>query len=173
MWQHISASRRAAGKSAEKYFMKIRIIIVSTLVIACIFASLAYGQVSREKEREIRKLLDATGTTKTMPVMMDQMIAQFRKAFPTVPAQFWDDFRKEVDIDELVTLMLPIYDKHMSLEDLKAANTFFATPAGKRFAEKMPVMSAEGFEVGRKWGEAKGRLVVERLKEKGLLEKTE
>jgi hypothetical protein len=148
--------------------MKIRIVVVCTLVLGCIGASLAYAQVNREKEREIRKLLEATGTTKTMPQMMDQMIVEFRKALPDVPAQFWDDFRKEVNVDELIGLIVPVYDKHLSIEDIKAANAFFATPAGKRFAEKMPVMSSESFEVGRQWGETKGRLVVERLKEKGL-----
>jgi uncharacterized protein len=148
--------------------MKSRIVVVCTLVLACIAASLAYAQVNRDKEREIRKLLEATGTTKTMPQMMDQMIAEFRKALPNVPPQFWDDFRKEVNVDELIGLIVPVYDKHLSLEDVKAANAFFATPAGKRFAEKLPVMSSESFEVGRQWGEAKGRLVAERLKEKGL-----
>ena len=148
--------------------MKTRIALVSTLVLACIVATLAYSQVTREKEREIRKLLEVTGTTKTMPDMMDQMIAEFRKALPEVPSQFWDDFRKEINVDELVGLMVPVYDKHLSLEDIKAANAFFSTPAGKHFAEKMAIMSAEGFEVGRKWGEAKGRLVADRLKEKGL-----
>ena len=148
--------------------MKTRSTLIVTLALACIVASLAYGQVAREKEREIRKLLEVTGTTKTMPEVMDQMIAEFRKALPDVPSQFWDDFRKEINIDELVSLMVPVYDKHLSLEDIKAANAFFATPAGKHFAEKMSIMSAEGFEVGRKWGEAKGRLVADRLKEKGL-----
>ena len=148
--------------------MKNRITLVGVLVLTCLLASLAYSQATREKEREIRQLLEVTGTTKTMPEMMDQMIAEFRKALPAVPSEFWDDFRKEIKMDELVGLMVPVYDKHLSLEDIKAANAFFATPSGKRFAEKMSVMSAEGFEVGRKWGEAKGRLVVERLKEKGL-----
>ena len=148
--------------------MKTRILLISTLVVACIVGSLAYAEINRDKEREIRKLLEATGTTKSMPEMLDQMIAEFRKALPDVPSQFWDDFRKEVNTDELVSLMVPVYDKHLSMEDLKAANAFFATPAGKRFAAKMPVMSAEGFEVGRKWGEGKGRLVAERLKAKGL-----
>jgi uncharacterized protein len=92
--------------------MKTRILLVSTLALACIAASLAYGQASREKEREIRKLLEATGTAKAMPEMMDQMIAEFRKALPNVPSQFWDDFRKEINVDELMGLMVPVYDKH-------------------------------------------------------------
>lgn len=164
--------------------MKARILLVSTLILACIAgcqgtepagtrgkgvesaASLASSPISREKEREIRKLLEITGTA--MPEMMDQMMAQLRKALPNVPAEFWDEFRKEINIDELITLMTPVYDRHMSLEDIKAANAFFATPAGKHFAEKMSVLYAEGYEVGRKWGEGKGRLVAERLKEKGL-----
>jgi len=158
--------------------MKIRIMLVSTLVLACIAASScavkpldhapAYGRMTPEKDQEIRRLLEVTGTTKTMPEARDQMIAEFRKALPGVPSEFWEDFRKEINIDEVVDLMVPVYDKHLSLEEIKAANAFFATPAGKRFAEKMPVVSAEGFEVSRKWGEAKGRLVADRLKEKGL-----
>jgi hypothetical protein len=85
------------------------------------------------------------------------------------PRNSGTEFRKEINIDELVTLIMPVYDKHMSLEDIKAANVFFATPAGRNFADKMSTMYAEGFEVGRKWGESKGRLVAERLKEKGLI----
>src|SRR5687768_3795808 len=105
--------------------MKTRIPLVSTLILACIAgcqgpepagtrgegvasaASVASGQVSREKEREIRKLLEITGTTKAMPQMMDQMMGEFRKALPNVPAEFFDDFRKEINIDELVSLIVP------------------------------------------------------------------
>jgi len=168
--------------------MKTQILLVSTLILVCIAGcqgtepagargkgvggaatSSTSGQISQEKEREIRKLLEVTGTTRAMPEMMDQMMAELRKALPNVPSEFWDEFRKEINIDELVTLIMPVYDKHMSLEDIKAANVFFATPAGRNFAEKMSIMSAEGFEIGRKWGESKGRLVAERLKEKGLI----
>jgi hypothetical protein len=127
-----------------------------------------FAQESPEKEREIRKLFESTGVIKSITQMTGQMIGQYRKALPQVPQEFWDEFEKELDAKEIIDLMIPVYDKHLSLEDLKAVNAFYATPAGKRFAQAMPVMSAEGFEVGRKWGEAKGRLVVQRLNEKGL-----
>jgi hypothetical protein len=147
--------------------MKTRIAIIG-LLLALAVSSICHGQISSEKEREIRKLLAATGTTKAVTGMMSQMLGQFRTALPQVPKQFWTDFEKEMDVDELIRLMMPVYDKHLSTEDLKAANAFYSTPAGKRLAEKTPVMTSEGFEVGRKWGEAKGRLVAQRLKEKGL-----
>ena len=147
--------------------MKTRLLILG-LIVTFTSNLICFAATSREKELEIRKLFEATGVIKAVTGMKGQMITHFRTSLPQVPKQFWDEFEKEMDIDELVTLMVPIYDKHLSLEDIKAANAFYATPAGKRLAEKTPVMTTEGFDVGRKWGEAKGRLVAQRLKEKGL-----
>jgi len=127
------------------------------------------AEISREKEKEIRNLLEVTGAVKAVSGMKTQMIAQFRTTFRDVPESFWDEFAKELDADKLINLMLPVWDKHFSLEDLRSANTFYATPAGKRLAEKTPVVTSEAFEIGRIWGEEKGKLVVERLKKKGLL----
>ena len=147
--------------------MKIQSFSIGSLLIITV-ASLAFAQISQDKEREIRKLLQVTGVTQAVMGMKGQMMAQYRMALPQMPKAFWDDLEKEFDTDELITLMMPVYDKYLSLEDLKAVNAFYQTPAGKRLAEKTHLMTAEGFEVGRKWGEAKGRLIAQRLKDKGL-----
>ena len=143
------------------------------LTIALCAAVLAFGQTRREvhpeKEREVRKFLALTGASKTMTNAIGQMIGQFRKMLPDVPKEFFDGFEKEINPDELITLVMPIYDKHLSLEDIKAANAFYESPAGKRIADQLPIMTAESMEIGRKWGEAKGRLVEQRLKDKGML----
>ncbi len=143
---------------------------IATVILLCAVAagSLCFAELSRDKEREIRKLLEATGMLKAVVEMKGRMIQQFRTAYPKVSKAFWDELAKEMDADELITLMMPIYDKHLSLEDIKAANTFYETPAGKRLSEKTSVMASEGSEVGRAWGAAKGRLVDQRLKEKGM-----
>lgn len=147
--------------------MKTQPFVICSLVIFTV-ASFAFAQISQDKEREIRKLLQATGVAKAVTGMKGQMIEQYRTILPHVPKAFWDDFEEELDVDELITLMLPVYDKHLSLEDIKAVNAFYETPAGKRLTEKTPIMTAEGFAIGRKWGESKGKLVEQRLKDKGL-----
>ncbi len=39
---------------------------------------------------------------------------------------------KEMDSSKLVEKLIPIYAKYYTLEDLKAVNAFYATPAGQR-----------------------------------------
>ena len=148
--------------------MKAKVYLLA-LVIAMTVVLPVSAQVSPEKEKEIWKLLEGTGAIKVMAPLMSQIITQFRSAFSDVPQAFWDELEQEMNIDELITLILPVYDRHLTLDDLKAANAFYSSPAGKRLAEKTPILTKEGFEIGREWGGAKGQLVIQRLKEKGYM----
>jgi len=120
-------------------------------------------QIPAEKEKEIRRMLDASGGTAAFTQAKQQMIQQFKSTVPDVPSEFWVEFEKELSVDELVALVIPIYDRHFALDELKAINAFYATPAGRRLAEKTPIITGEAFEIGSAWGQAKARLLVERI----------
>lgn len=132
------------------------------LVAAHSFAGTA-PEVSPEKNVEIRKLLATLGSTEMLNSLPRQMIDQYRQALPQVPSTFWDEFEKELNPEELISLIVPVYDRHFSLEELTAINAFLATPAGMKFGRTNPIIAQETFEVGRKWGEQKGGLIIERL----------
>lgn len=107
------------------------------------------------KRKEIERLLELIGMSKIMEEMLDQMLTNLKnKENLGIPEEFWTRFRKSADIRELINLMVPIYDKHYTMEDLKVMNAFYSSDAGKRMLATMPQAMNEGVQVGQKWGEA-------------------
>lgn len=126
------------------------------------------GKMS-EKEKDIRKLLVLTGSAKLGKQVIDSMIVNYRKAMPQVPGAFWDDFQKEANAEALIELIVPIYDKHFTHEDIKGMITFYETPLGKKMTAAMPQITQESMAEGRKWGMQLGAKIQSKLKEKGHL----
>lgn len=121
-----------------------------------------------EKVAAIRRMMELTGAGQLGMQAMGQMVAVFRNQLPGVPQKFWDDFMQEVNPDELVNLTVPIYEKHLSLQEIKEIIKFYETPVGKKLIGVMPLITAESMEVGKVWGAQLGARIQQRLKEQGL-----
>jgi len=96
----------------------------------------------------------------------------FKQQQSNVPKEFWDEFTVEVNkdaINQLVKLVLPIYQKHLTEADLLGVIAFYETPSGKKFAEKTPLITQESMLAGQEWGKQIGQRVVDKLKDKGYL----
>lgn len=135
--------------------------------VLLLFFSLSGFAQSNSKETQIRKLLDITGSVKLGTESMDRIIETFKTNFNNVPAEFWDEFRSEIDAEGLIKLIVPIYDKYYSEEDVRQLIAFYETPLGKKLIEKTPFILRDSFTSGQQWGKEIGARVVERLKEKG------
>lgn len=116
-----------------------------------------------EKEKDIRKLLDITGSGKLGVQVMEGMIGNFKMSNPNVPADFWDEFKKEANPQSLVDLIVPIYDKHFSHEDIKGLITFYEGPLGQKITQTMPQITQESMAVGQKWGMELGMKIQAKL----------
>jgi hypothetical protein len=114
--------------------------------------ALAQGKVDAAKQADIQKLMNLTGAGNLGMQAMDQMIASMKGAMANVPDKFWTEFRKEVNADELVTLILPVYDKHLSHAEIKELIKFYETPVGRKMISVMPAITAESMQVGQQWG---------------------
>lgn len=121
--------------------------------------------ISPEKEALIQRLLDLTGSANLGKQMMDGMIDSLRRGGSSVPDQFWETFRNEVDMNEINRLVIPIYDKHLSEEDLKGLIAFYGSPLGRRVMGKMPEILRESMEVGQEWGLKIGTRAMERIEQ--------
>lgn len=108
--------------------------------------------VDPAKEVEIRKMLATNGTEKLMDQMKTRMFTIFRERQPNVPAATWDRLEARMDSHELLEKLIPLYDKYFTLEDLKAANAFYASPAGQHIVEQTPKLMAETSQVSQEWG---------------------
>lgn len=130
------------------------------------FSLTSFAQTT-SKPAQIRKLLELTGSIRVATQMMDQMIAGYKANLTNVPGEFWDEFKKEIDAEGLVKLIIPIYDKYYSEEDLQQLIAFYETPLGKKVIEKTPYIARDSYASGEQWGKEIGTRVLERLKEKG------
>jgi uncharacterized protein len=82
----------------------------------------------------------------------------------------WSGFEKEfskTSMDELVDMLAPVYQKHMTENDLKKIIEFYQTPVGKKYAEKTPVIMQESMQVGQQWGMKMGQAFQDKLKARG------
>ena len=121
------------------------------LSVAPAFAE-AQVRTDPAKQADIQKLMNLTGAGNLGMQAMDQMILSMKGAMASVPEKFWTEFRKEVNADELVNLIIPVYDKHLSHAEIKELIKFYETPVGKKMISVMPAITAESMQVGQQWG---------------------
>lgn len=138
------------------------------LLLMTVSVGLVCAQES-EKEKDIRRLLEVSGSGNLGIQVMQNMIGNFQQSFPEVPATFWEEFMKEVTPGKLTDLVVPVYDKYFSHEDIKAFITFYETPAGKRLVEKLPMVMQESMQVGEVWGRELGEKVMSKMLEEGYI----
>jgi uncharacterized protein len=123
--------------------------------------------ISPEKEKSIRRLLDLAGTKALMAQAMGQMEKTTRPELESSlpPGEyrerlieaFFVKFRAKFDVQKMVELAVPIYDKYFSLEEVQGLIRFYETPLGQKSISVLPQLTAELMEEGRQWGEDAAR----------------
>lgn len=118
---------------------------------------------------ELQKLLTLSGSEASFKVAINQMVVSLKQQQPNIPAEFWTEMEaelKKTSMTELLDLLLPIYQEYLNIDDLKQITAFYESPAGKKFAEKTPLILNASMEAGKEWGMKIGQRVVDRIKEK-------
>jgi hypothetical protein len=123
--------------------------------------------VSPEKESAIRKLFEVSGIRESMQQMLGGSIETvrptMRRMLPPGEYQeklidlFVERFSQKMKVDDLVELVIPIYDKYFSIEDIEGLTKFYETPAGKKALSKLTQVMMECQAAGAKFGEQAGR----------------
>ena len=139
----------------------------SDSVAAAAKASRGQAQVQQDKQADIRRLLEITGSGALATQSMDQMEKTIRPmvtdALPPgeyrakVVDLFFEKFRSKRDPANLMNLVIPIYDKYYSDEDIRGLIQLYQTPLGKKMLSTLPNVMAESQAAGTKWGEQIGR----------------
>jgi hypothetical protein len=146
--------------------MKKIIVVISILIISL---GVTYGQVDSYKVT-LKNMLEVAGTETSFKVVIKQMFDMFKQQKTNVPDSIWVEFEKEflkTSIDDLVDMLSPVYQKHMTENDLMKIIEFYQTPVGRKYAEKTPFIMQESMQVGQQWGMKIGQKFQEKLKEKG------
>lgn len=145
---------------------------LSLLLVLC--TSVSFSQGSSDYKESLQKLIHVSGSEVAYKAIVNQMITMFKQQQSGAPAEFWDEFAAEMNKDavgQLVDMLTPIYQKHLTEADLQSVISFYETPVGKKFAEKTPLITQESMLAGQEWGKQIGERVVEKLQAKGYLKK--
>ena len=120
-----------------------------TILLLSIFFTFFTAQSQNETYKEV--LLDfmqAQGTLDTFNSTIDQMSEimgnqiEAEKIKPIMDEMF----------SGLIDALVPVYQKHLSIQDLKEGIGMYQTPIGKKIAEKSPQITQETMGVSMEWG---------------------
>ncbi len=152
----------------------MRRLVLAVLVVA-LLAPVSFAQSADTPSREdVLKLMDVLGARKTMKaamggmgdVMARTMLDEMRKKVPNAtPEQeklmneFVDGMRQDMlsvmNQDEMMELIVPVYQKHLTKQEVKMVTEFYSSPAGQAFVQKIPVVMNEAMQVGAEYGRSR------------------
>ncbi len=125
------------------------------------------SQIDPAKEADIRHLLDLTGASSLMVQTMNDAETSIRPLFSNSlpPGEyreklvdlFFEKFHSKRDPDQLLAIIIPIYDQYYTGAEIKSLIQFYDSPTGKKMAAVLPKIMRESQAAGSKWGEKLGR----------------
>src|SRR5262245_12830128 len=125
------------------------------------------SKIDPAKEADIRKLLDLVGTkalvSQTMESMSKSIKPLLTNSLPPGDYReklvdlFFVKFTAKADVQHLLDLAVPVYDKNFSQQEIRSLIEFYQTPLGQKAIATLPKVTAEMQEQGRKWGEDLGK----------------
>ncbi len=145
--------------------------ILGTVVVVGIFAVLGMAQTkdsaSTPSKDEVLKFMDVLHIKSQLNQYFEGVAKQaklgaeegFKEKVPNAtPEQlaqvdkFADEMFKNMPVDEMIGAMIPIYQKHLTKEDLDAILAFYASPIGQKLQHEQPAMTQESMQVGGEIG---------------------
>jgi hypothetical protein len=144
--------------------------LISTLSLFIIVTFVSFGQTHDDYKETLQKMLKISGSEESYHAAINQMFTMFKQQYSAVNEETWTSFEaefKNTSINDLLELIVPVYQKHMTIEDLKELIKFYETPVGKKFALKTPLIVQESMQVGQQWGMKIGQDFAKKMKDKG------
>lgn len=128
-----------------------------------VFLCAAAPIFAERDEDRVRYLIELSGGADMGVMVFENMMMSFRDTFPDVPGEFWDGMVDVVETDDLMDILVPIYRKHFTAEDVDGLIRFYESPLGRKLIETQPDMVQESMSAGETWGERIAQEVVDRM----------
>ena len=132
------------------------------------------ANINPQKDARIRELMEVTGAKNLGEQLIQAGMDQFRSSVldsqPDNPRakQFVDAFvarfQKHFDADSLNERVIPIYDKHLTVEDLQGLLDYYHSPLGQRMLKVLPEVTRESQAVGFALGQKAAQDTMDELK---------
>lgn len=143
---------------------------LSILAFFMLFSFSSFAQNDKAYENTLSEMFQVSGSEETFKVAINQILAAYKGQYPQVSAEIWTEMEAEfqkASMDELVVMLAPAYQKHLTQKDLQELIKFYKTPIGTKFAKKTPLLTREAMQVGQQWGMKIGQDFAAKMKAKG------
>jgi hypothetical protein len=122
------------------------------------------GHIDAEKEANIRRLVELSGVKSNMASSVAAMSTMIRASLEKAgmnneKARTFSDLvlakmqgKMASRFDSLLEMLMPIYDKYYTNEDLEGLIAFYGSPLGKKLLKSMPEVLRESQTAGYQWG---------------------
>ena len=141
---------------------------ISALV--CLMSVMSWGQVEEGYEDTLKKMFEVSGTEAAYQSTIKQIVGMYKSQKSDVPADAWDSLEKEflaMSLNDLTKMLVPVYSKHLTKNDLEELIAFYQTEVGTKFANSTPAIMQESMQVGQQWGMELGKRFNEKMSEQG------
>lgn len=131
------------------------------LVLSLCLPATVYAQTSETaqqaapktaKQEKIRQLLVLMDSARQGEQAVDMMIETMKPMSSETPDEFWAELKKSIAVDELMNLIAPIYDEHLTEKEIDDLIAFYSSPSGRSYVQKQPAIMQESFAAGQEWG---------------------
>lgn len=142
--------------------------MLSLCVFAFMLLATTFAQTEDKYAETLKEMFRVSGSEQTYEVAINQMLTIFKQQGNGVSDEIWNELEvefKKTSMDDLTVMMIPVYKKHLTLEDLEAMIAFYKTPIGKKYAKATPLIMQESMQVGAQWGAQIGEKMQKRIQE--------
>ena len=120
------------------------------LILSIVFTFSFNFSISQEDNYKglLTDFIKAQGQFETFNATIDQMTSMMGV---TLNEDEKVEFTNDV-MSSLIEMLVPIYKKHFTEQDLEDAIELFKTPIGKKISEKSPIIAQESMQASMQWG---------------------
>lgn len=115
-------------------------------VMMCIIVLLTFtlpvsaqgANVTNEYKETLKKIMELSGASATTDDFLSKLSSMMKFNAPEMDEAYWNEFAKnwkEKIENKVLEICMPVYEKYLTLEDLKAVATFYESPVGKKYQE--------------------------------------
>ncbi len=145
--------------------------LILGLVLGHSFSSVLYAAshpVSPEKRASILELMQLEGQKENAIEMYQEIFTTFKTSNNNVPVEAWEEIKAETNTELLLESIEAIYDKYLSLEDIKNLITFRKSSIGQRFSRVQGAMTQEIAKACSLWGQKLAINIQKKLWDKNI-----
>lgn len=134
--------------------------VVKMLCCLLFISTTGVAKAEPASVESVKRLMQATGAGEIGVQVANQMMPALKKMLPNAPDWFWEDVKTEINAEDFENLVIPLYQKYLSEEDVTALAAFYNTPAGKKIIQVQPAIMQESMAAGQQWGQQLARKVI-------------